>query len=318
MKYIYPKFSKYDFFAVRFGGAGLGNLLFIYSRALMYAKKHNLKLIWPTWRSIKLGPWLRHEKDKRFYGDLFSNQFGYVDGLEKVYTCMMKDKCEFNIADANTMSWEDEKVYVFSMYDRHFADLIPYRELIKNDIWNNLKDNNKDVLMSLVRESKSTNVINVHVRLGDFEKPNKAKLNAGNDNISISIEWYVSTIKKINSIWKNQGKELPIINIFSDGTDEELRSILEINNTRRVFYGNSITDILALSLSKLIIGSGSTFSMWARFLGACSSISYPGQIKDFVLEYAENSTSFEIELAIDDPISVAENKIVELYGINLA
>lgn len=58
--------------------------------------------------------------------------------------------------------------------------------------------------------------------------------------------------------------------------------------------------------------------MWVRFLGTCSNSSYPGQTKDSVLECAEDNTSFEIELDIDDSISIVEDKIVKLYNINLA
>ena len=36
MKYVYPKLSPRDLFIFRLGGAGLGNLLFTYGRALAY------------------------------------------------------------------------------------------------------------------------------------------------------------------------------------------------------------------------------------------------------------------------------------------
>ena len=45
-----------------------------------------------------------------------------------------------------------------------------------------------------------------------------------------------------------------------------------------------------------MISSGSSFSLWARFLGNCSSISYPNQIKDRV----HTGDGFEIELGLDD------------------
>lgn len=68
MYYIYPKLSEKDCMLFRLGGAGLGNILFTYARAVIYVQKHeNAEMIWPTWFSFKLGPILRHESDKRFY-----------------------------------------------------------------------------------------------------------------------------------------------------------------------------------------------------------------------------------------------------------
>ena len=91
--YIYPKLSEPDMNLFRLGGAGLGNILFTYARAVVYAAKNErIKIIWPTWPSIKLGPILRNEKDKRFYADLFKNNSGYISGLKKIVLRMTKKK----------------------------------------------------------------------------------------------------------------------------------------------------------------------------------------------------------------------------------
>ena len=42
MKYVYPKFDGIDLYFVRLGGSGLGNLLYPFFQALVYAKKENL------------------------------------------------------------------------------------------------------------------------------------------------------------------------------------------------------------------------------------------------------------------------------------
>lgn len=54
MNYVYPKLSEKDLGFIRLGGAGLGNLLFTYARALVYARDHGCQMIWPTWPSVKL------------------------------------------------------------------------------------------------------------------------------------------------------------------------------------------------------------------------------------------------------------------------
>ena len=150
--------------------------------------------------------------------------------------------------------------------------------------------------------------VNIHVRLGDFAS-NLSALNAGKDNTRIGIGWYAAIVRKLKDIL---GEDVAF-NVFSDGSDEELGDLLAISGVRRVFYGNSLADILALSRAPLMVASGSSFSLWARFLGQCSSISYPNQIKDHVLK--PDSDGFEIECAQDAELpDAAKDTIRRLYA----
>ena len=66
--YIYPNFGDKEYFnIIRVGGPGLGNLLFPYFRAYIYAIRYKGNLIDPIWPTFKLGPILRNELDNRFY-----------------------------------------------------------------------------------------------------------------------------------------------------------------------------------------------------------------------------------------------------------
>lgn len=278
MKYVYPKFSKYDLSFVRFGGAGLGNLLFIYSRALIYAKLNDCKFIWPTWPSIKIGTYIRKEKDKRFYGDLFRNNSGYVDGWQKVKLLTVGNKINERFKE----SASDNDIIVFDDFRMNFNGIKEYHELIKADIIKNLADKNKMAL-----DFDFSNSISVHIRLGDFLPPSTENLKSGCNNTSIPISWYKNIIIQIRNIAE---KDLDVY-IFSDGTDEQLNEILSLPNVQRITFGTSIADIIALSNAKLFIASGSSFSMWARFLGNLSTITYTNQLKEHICD--ENG--FEIE-----------------------
>ena len=55
--------------------------------------------------------------------------------------------------------------------------------------------------------------------------------------------------------------------MFSDASDEELRPLLGRPNVQRAFFGSSVADLLAMSTASVLIASGSTFSMWAAYLG---------------------------------------------------
>ena len=67
---------------------------------------------------------------------------------------------------------------------------------------------------------------------------------------------------------------------------------------RRVDYGSSLGDMLGLSRSRLLIASGSTFSMWGSYLGQVPAIWHPGKLLQHVLiaqpereiEWAEGDT----------------------------
>lgn len=291
MKYIYPKFSKYELIGIRFGGAGLGNLLFMWARAIVAAKKNNCEVIWPTWPSIKIGPWLRHEKDKRFYGALFVSKTYRLCKYRKYHKLLFNKK--IHIKKYDTINWKDvgdENIVVCDGFNlasgelqMNFKGIMEYRDLVCRNIIQNLGKKGKKALMFNADKN-----INVHVRLGDFSKTTDA-LRKDANNMRIPIEWYVSVINKIRDI---AGYNVEV-NLFSDGTDNELKELLCLKNLKRVTFGNSIADIVALSKAPIMIASGSSFSLWARFLGNCSSISYPHQIKDCVHVGEEG---FEIEL----------------------
>ena len=141
----------------------------------------------------------------------------------------------------------------------------------------------------------------MHIRLGDFTKEeNEEGLRKGNWNLKIPIKWYINIINKIQQISK-----LPIY-IFSDGQDEELIEILKIYNCTRINLGESISDMIALSECKLIISSGSTFSMWASFIGQNPTIWFPGQMRQSIIL---NKSIYEGELDYSDlvPKKLIEN-----------
>lgn len=301
MAYVYPKFSEHEIPGLRFGGPGLGNLLFIYSRALIFAKKNKYRLIWPTWPSLKIGPWIRHEKDKRFYGDLFQNNMCAIDGLKKEELLLFSHKIPVSKWNRNKQ-YSSNDVIEYDYFKMGFDELKPYQRYIKSNLNNILSSKSRSYA-----EDDFQKAVNVHIRLGDFSA-NPEKLANGANNTRISISWYKQIIIKIQQCVNS---EIDFY-VFSDGTDEELAEVLSLPNVKKKFYGNSIADIYALSQSPMMIASGSSFSLWARFLGQNSSISFPGQIKDHVL--VEGNNQFEIELNEKDNIpDEIKKKLKALY-----
>lgn len=126
-KYVRIKFSNLDFFDFRFGGPGLGNLLFVWARAIIYADKFGLSVLSPNWRTFKIRTYLRFEKDKRTYRTLFNDNGikGFKKYLIQLYSIQQiqnsKIQSFFNIS----------VVIIFSGMKNQMTDIINDHVLVK-------------------------------------------------------------------------------------------------------------------------------------------------------------------------------------------
>lgn len=295
MKYIYPKLSKYDLNVLRLGGPGLGNLLFTYCRAVADSKKYDISMIWPTWYSLKVGPYLRHEIDKRKYNDLFDNNSGYISGFKKCWLRIRSKK--INLAQMDDITSFRDGIVEYTGMEGMFEPIIDDYAIIYEDLIKNLKPQNKAALKHDFRDS-----ISLHIRLGDFQRGTTEQLKQGTKNTSTPVEWYAAMINQIRIA---VGRDVKVY-VFSDGTDEELKYVLKLSNVERITFGNSVSDLIALSQANLLLASGSTFSMWARFLGRVNTIAYQGQLLQSLKR--EGEPFFEME--ISDMISADQMRMV--------
>lgn len=251
MKYTFVSLGRLESIGIRLGGAGLGNILFPWATAIVYAKTHNLTRLQTTWKSLKIGTFLRKERDKRMYFDLFTGKDG-VGGLKKFLLLNFTNK-----------------VKCFSSMDVLFEPFKHEHNFVKTEL---LK-----IINPLYIEKASnfnTQSVALHIRMGDFQEPETEQiLREGAWSYRLPIKWYISIIEKIRLI-----SDLPIY-IFSDATDKELQAVLVINNCKRVYFGSAISDLIALSRCKALVSSASTFSMWASFLGQMPTIWFPGQMQ---------------------------------------
>jgi hypothetical protein len=115
--------------------------------------------------------------------------------------------------------------------------------------------------------------IAIHVRCGDFGQGiNFQALRAGHRNARLPIAWYRDMLDGI----RTRIGPVPV-RIFSDGDDVELRPLLSVDGVTRMPGRHAVTDMLAMAQAKLIISSGSGFSMWGAYLGQVPRICFPGQ-----------------------------------------
>jgi len=269
MKYTFVSLGKLESLGVRLGGAGLGNIMFPWATALVYAKKHNLKRIQTTWKNLKFGTFFRKERDKRMYMNLFSETDG-ISGFKKFFLLNFSNN-----------------IKVFSGLNDLFEPFKSDQVFVKSELLKIINPHH------ILRANEfNSNSIAIHIRMGDFANPiNENILRNGAWNYRLPIKWYINIIEKIQ-----KESNLPIY-IFSDAEDCELKEILAYDNCNRVYFGSAISDMLALSTCKVFISSASTFSMWASFLGQMPTIWFPGQMRQTLI--LENS-KFEGEVDYDD------------------
>ena len=271
MKYTFASLGKMESLGVRLGGAGLGNIMFPWATALVYARNNNLQIIQTTWKNLKIGTFLRKERDKRMYMDLFSEADG-VSGFKKFFLLNFSNN-----------------IMVFSGMNDLFEPFKNDQIFVKSELLKIINPYH----ISRAKEFNS-NSIAIHIRMGDFANPiNEKVLRNGAWNYRLPIKWYISLIEKIQ-----KESNLPIY-IFSDAEDCELKEILAYDNCNRAYFGSAISDMLALSTCKVLISSASTFSMWASFLGQIPTIWFPGQMRQTLL--LDNS-KFEGEVDYDDDL----------------
>ena len=274
MYYSYAKFDGRDIGILRLPpGAGLANLLFPWARFIVGTKKYNLTPISPTWFQLQLGPLLRGESDKRFYNDLFLTPKNQIAGLKKLYLLNTLKKVpsdEFKL-NYETQTYNEDILVIFGgRYKKLFSEFLTENNLVYQELLDITLDKHKQGLNYNFKAS-----ISVHVRLGDFIPPDKAATEKGALNYRIPISWYIQQINQIREYVKC---DIPVY-IFSDGKDIELAELLALPNVRRITFGSSIADLLALANSNVLVASGSTFSMWASFLGRMPVIWHKGQRK---------------------------------------
>lgn len=282
--YVFPKLSKLDCIGIRIGGAGLGNILFTWARAVVFARKNNFSIINTTWKSLKIGPLLRGELDTRGYSNLFKEN--NISGTKKFLLLISgKRFTENQIEQLNYIKSSRPKIIIFSGMKNQMNDLLDDYAIVKEELLRIITDENLKNI-----EKFSGKGISLHIRMGDFYIPeSEDEIRKGATNCRLPLQWYISIINKIRNV---AGKNIDV-NIFSDGTDADLADLLELTNVKRHYYGSAIADMLALSKSDFLIASNSTFSLWASYLGRMPTIWFPGTNRQKIF------TANEIEEEVD-------------------
>jgi hypothetical protein len=258
--------------------AGLGNMLLVWARAVVFAEINRLPIQQPNWYNLHIGPWLRQEKCKRYYGSFFHSK-GYQSTFSTYVTGLGHPKhLHFNPAiqpldsSASLYQASGRHVFVFDTlppWHDYFQDLKEFHSIVKKKLYDYVRPS---VLKAILE--KPAPEIGIHIRRGDYQEPKEGDDFRIQRHAYTPLNWYVDTLKTIRQV---AGWDVPTT-IFSDGYSTELQEILELPQVSLSAETSALSDLLTMSRSRLLLGScHSSFSSWASYLGQCPTLWQAGR-----------------------------------------
>ena len=220
-----------------------------WARAFLWAKSVGCPMLAPNWvKVMRVGPWLRMEKDKRYYVGQFIND-GYIDGIRKWLIILRYEK----IKETDALCGTNEGIVVFSGQGNDLLDFPHQAQLLKEELNRIAAPTIKSRLRELPQK-----FIGVHIRRGDFRSIGQ----------TLPEEYYCVAISRAI---KTHG-DVPII-VCSDASGKELSYLRQFSNLHVLKNNPALLDVLTLSRACcLVCTNGSSFSEWSAFLGGMPSI----------------------------------------------
>lgn len=288
--------------------AGLGHSLLVWARAAVFAHINRLRLQTVGWNQVRIGPWLRQERTKRFYGTYFNPDADIWDRLSvrplyhatpdryKLVNPPVEPLPERELERLRWIAFSD-----VSHWSDYFRDLKPYRSFVCETLFGRVRPHLHRALASCARPS-----IGVHARMGDFRPLAPGEDFAKVGAVRTPQSYFVDVIKTVRA---QMGTVAPVT-IFSDGRHHELADILSLPATELAPPRPDIVDMLLLSRSEVIVASaGSSFSYWAGFLSDAPIVLHPDHIHASIRP--ESSRLYEGPVAGFSRSHVQATKVVQ-------
>jgi hypothetical protein len=266
MLYAYPRFVRQS---------GIGNRLFPWARAYLFAKDHGAKLIWPNWEHFRVGALfkggvgLRNFPGKIYLLGNFTPDRTYVSGLRKQIILRTSQK----LAEVDTLKAKydsnSSQIVIFDGVRNLFTDLAGSQAALRN------------ALISIARPAVMSSVqltlppIALNIRRGkDFRDPEDPGEFVISGGLRTPLKWFCMTLQRIRRL---VGSDIGAY-VVSDGDEGDLDSVLSLPNTVHIKTTTALADLLLISQARLLIASGgSAFSAWGAFLSGAPTLCVPGQ-----------------------------------------
>jgi hypothetical protein len=253
--------------------AGLGNKLFVWAKAEVFALLNDMPCDTIGWTRPKIGPLLRGERSARLYGRYLHSK--KAAGTIALATGFFTGRLVFEpeVASLKCRPALVSQTYVFKdipSWRDFFGDVRDHRDFVHDRLLTAIRDQYKKEL-----EALPPPVVAVHVRRGDFRG-----LRAGEDFTRVGAvrtpdQYFVDLIEQIRNIC---GANVPVT-VFSDGPDDEIAFLTRMPGVTRSPATSDIVDLLLMAQARIIITSaGSTFGEWAAFLSKAAVLRHPAHI----------------------------------------
>lgn len=274
----------------RLGRYGLAHGILAWARSVVWSEQSGATLMAPLWFRLRIGPFLRRERDKRTYFLLFHSG-GALSGLRRLWVLATSAREQVGQSWPASGRPTGKRVFIFTnaLADNEkkcFDQVRGYGPLLRTRL----------IAMTRRRylpDRPFAPFIAVHIRLGDFAPPADAAALAAN-NVRLPLDWYHN---RLSALRLALDKPVDVL-LFSDGSDAELAPLLRLAGVRRAPPAQSVTDLLAMGDALAVIASGSGFSLWGAFLGSAPRISFPG--REIVPIYDDPTR--DLSSGFDDPI----------------
>ena len=262
------RFSTDDSFVLaRLPRAGLGNKLFVWAEALVFARLNGLPLVVAGWCQPQVRHWWR-SGDLRFYWNYLKpwqelSRWRQWQ-LRRTGTVVRQPPIEALPALPQGTLFEFATI---PHWKTCFEALVPHRELIRSELLKHLTHARQREIAAVPKP-----VICAQVRLGDFRplRANEQFSHVG--GVRTPMDYFVSMVEEIRRL---RGADVPVT-VVSDGRPQELEPLLRLPNTWHHRGRTSIADLMLMAHSQLLICSaGSTYSQWGGFLGTPILLQHP-------------------------------------------
>lgn len=253
------------------GRYGLTHGLLAWARCRLWCEQNDATMLAPFWLKLRIGPYLRRERDKRNYFLLFRAGHA-VTGLRRLAVLTRATPLQVGPAwpprpttDAGSVVLRFHNA-LKDNEKKSFAQIVGHAPFLRRE------------LLAITRQrfhprKPDVPFIAIHVRMGDFTPLGTDGRIASASNARLPVDWYGD---RLDALRGELGRMVPAI-IFSDGSDADLAPLLARKDVQRAKRQQSVTDLLQMGLGAALIASGSGFSLWGAFLGSVPRVAHPGQ-----------------------------------------
>lgn len=268
------------FVHARLPRSGLGNKLFVWARALVFARHHGLPLVvtgWctPRWRALLKG------EDARIYWNYFT-PWNELPASQRSRARVVSEP------SLDAVLPGDATVYEFSEmphWKTCFEGLREHRELIRSELFGHLTAARRREIAAVSRP-----MICLQIRMGDFRALKEHEQFSQVGGVRTPLDYFRQWIEDFRAV---QGSDLAVT-IVSDGSAQELAPLLAMPNVTHTQGRSGLADLILMADSRLLVCSaGSTFSEWGGFLGDPVLIHHPDHMHYFCRPEADRVRVFE-------------------------